>query len=315
MNDFSQNASREFPRYGVTRQMIEEWFPVLSNWKRWGDGDEMGALNLITPEKRSSAAALVKQGVTLSLSRDVIKERIGVSAPFVHTMVESGETPGAESAGDIFSVQYHGYTQTHLDALCHVFYGNLMYNGVAKSQVSSDGAKSMSVLTMKNGVFTRGLLVDVPRLLQKQYLTGSDAIYPEHLDSALKMCGEVVEAGDALIVRTGRWAREEAEGQWDIESDSAGLHASCLPWLRKHDIALLASDLASDLMPSQVQGVRLPIHLVTIAFLGVPIIDNCDLEKLSLYSSSQGRWRFLFVANPLAVPGGTGSPINPIAVY
>jgi kynurenine formamidase len=129
------------------------------------------------------------------------------------------------------------------------------------------------------------------------------------------MSGTEVTAGDALIVRTGRWAREQAEGRWDFEAGSAGLHASCLPWLREHDISVLISDLASDLMPSQVEGVRLPIHLVTIAALGVPIIDNCDLEELSRYADVQQRWEFLFVASPLAVPGGTGSPINPLAVY
>jgi hypothetical protein len=93
------------------------------------------------------------------------------------------------------------------------------------------------------------------------------------------------------------------------------LHASCLPWLKQHDIAVLASDLASDLLPSQVEGVRMPVHLLTIAALGVPIIDNCDLELLAPHAADQKRWDFLFIASPLAVPGGTGSPINPIALF
>jgi kynurenine formamidase len=135
------------------------------------------------------------------------------------------------------------------------------------------------------------------------------------MDTWLATTGVKIESGDALIVRTGRWAREASEGSWDIESGSAGLHASCLPWLRKHDIAVLASDLASDLMPSQVEGVRMPIHLVMIAALGVPIIDNCDLEALSDQASAYGKWEFFFLASPLAVPGGTGSPINPLAIF
>ena len=306
---------RSFPRTGANRSTIEKWFKSLSNWGRWGQEDELGALNLITAEKRVKAASLVRLGESLSLSRDAIKERVGVSAPFDHVMVESGETPGAESAGDIFSVQYHGFTQTHLDALCHIFHGDLMFNGVSKDTVSSAGAAKMSVLAMKDGVFTRGVLMDIPRALGRPYLAAGDAIYPEHLDTWLEKTDVRVESGDALIVRTGRWAREAKEGRWDIESGSAGLHASCLPWLKQHDVALLASDLASDLMPSQVEGVRLPIHLVTIAALGVPIIDNCDLERLSQYSAEQGRWEFLFVASPLAVPGGTGSPINPLALF
>jgi len=304
-----------FPRVGATRETIDQWFEVLSNWGRWGPDDELGALNLITPDKRCQAAALVRQGLPISLARNAIKEQVGVSAPFEHTMVESGETPGAESAGDIFSVQYHGYTQTHLDALCHMFYGNSMFNGVSRGQVSNRGAEKMSVLTMKDGIFTRGVLMDMPAVLGKPYLEASDAIYPEHLDSWLASSGLTIEPGDASIIRTGRWAREQAEGRWDIESGSAGLHASCLPWLRERDISVLVSDLASDLMPSRVEGVRLPIHLVTIAALGVPIIDNCDLEALSRHSLQQERWQFLFVVAPLAVPGGTGSPINPLAIY
>jgi kynurenine formamidase len=173
----------------------------------------------------------------------------------------------------------------------------------------------MSVIAMKNGIFTRGVLMDMPKVMAKPYLGASDAIYPEHLDRWMAMSRTEVNAGDALIIRTGRWAREQAEGRWDIEAGSAGLHASCLPWLRARDISVLASDLASDLMPSQVEGVRLPIHLVTIAAMGVPIIDNCDLEEVSLYATIQQKWEFLFLACPLAVPGGTGSPINPIAVY
>jgi kynurenine formamidase len=304
-----------FPRTGANRSTIEKYFQSIKNWNRWGADDELGALNLITSEKRARAATLVKRGESLSLSRDVVKERVGVSGPFDHVMVESGETPGAESAADIFSVQYHGFTQTHLDALCHIFYGDLMFNGVSKNAVSSKGAAKMSVLTMKNGIFTRGVLMDIARALGRPYLSAGDAIYPEHLDLWLEKTKMQIESGDALIVRTGRWAREEKEGRWDIESGSAGLHASCLPWLRQHDIAVLGSDLASDLMPSQIDDVRLPIHLVTIAGLGVPIIDNCDLERVSQYSAKQEKWEFLFIASPLAVPGGTGSPINPLALF
>jgi kynurenine formamidase len=304
-----------FPRNDAARQDIAELFESLSHWGRWGADDELGALNLITPQKRSAAAALVRQGVTVSLSREAIKERIGVSAPFEHTMIASGETPQAEGAADIFSVQFHGYTQTHLDALCHIFYGDAMFNGVSKYTVSPQGAAKMSVAVMKDGIVTRGILMDMPRVFGRDYLLSRDAIYPEHLDAWLAKTGTTVESGDALVVRTGRWLREATEGCWDIESGSAGLHATCLPWLRKHDIAVLVGDLASDLMPSPVAGVRMPIHLVTIASLGVPIIDNCDLEPLSRQSGLQQRWEFFFVASPLVVPGGTGSPINPIAIF
>jgi kynurenine formamidase len=315
MVDARNFSDSSFPRVGATRETIAEWFEALSNWGRWGKEDELGALNLITAEKRRAAAALVKSGISVSLARNVLKHRVGVSAPFEHTMIAWGDTPNAEGAADIFSVQFHGYTQTHLDALCHIFHGDRMFNGFSKRTVSQQGADKMSVVSMKDGIVTRGVLMDMPRALGRQYLGAGEAIYPEHLDNWLAATGMKMKSGDALIVRTGRWAREASEGSWDIESGSAGLHASCLPWLRKHDIAVLVSDLASDLMPSQVEGVRMPIHLITIAALGVPIVDNCDLEVLSEQASALGKWEFLFLASPLAVPGGTGSPINPIAIF
>lgn len=311
----ARKPSLEFPRSGADQETINHWFQALSNWDRWGAEDRLGALNLITNEKRAQAAGLVRSGTAISLARDAIKERVGVSAPFEHVMVESSETPGAESAGDVFSVQYHGYTQTHLDALCHIFHGEHMFNGLSKNKVTNQGAAELSVLEMKAGIFTRGVLMDVPRAMNLPYLTAKDAIYPEQLDSCLKQTNTHIERGDVIVIRTGRWAREEQEGHWDIEQGSAGLHASCLPWLKGHDVAVLASDLAADLLPSQVTGVRMPIHLITIAAMGVPIIDNCDPEPLAIHATQERRWDFLFVASPLAVPGATGSPINPLALF
>src|SRR6266446_2899254 len=131
------------PRDRASREVIAQEFEALSNWGRWGRDDELGALNLITPEKRRAAAILVREGITISLSHDAVEHRVGVSAPFQHTMIESSETPGAESAADIYSVQYHGYTQTHLDALCHVFHGDWLYNGFPKTKVTMRGAECL----------------------------------------------------------------------------------------------------------------------------------------------------------------------------
>jgi len=96
---------------------------------------------------------------------------------------------------------------------------------------------------------------------------------------------------------------------------SAGLHASCLPWLKKRDVAVVGSDLATDVMPSQVKGIVLPVHLVLIVGMGVPILDNLDLEAAAEVAAEQKRWEFLLTVAPLAVEGGTGSPVNPIAVF
>ena len=117
------------------------------------------------------------------------------------------------------------------------------------------------------------------------------------------------------MIRTGRWARLKAEGSWDIMKGSAGLHASCLPWLKERDVAIVGSDLALDVMPSRVEGVLLPVHMVLIVGMGTPILDVLDLEAVSEASNSRKRWEFLLTVSPLAVGGGTGSPLNPIATF
>ena len=148
-----------------------------------------------------------------------------------------------------------------------------------------------------------------------KYLKGDRAIYPEDIEAWQKKTGVAVGSGDAVIIRTGRWARWEAEGEWDIEKDSAGMHVSCMPWFREKDVALLGSDLAMDVMPSRVEGIRMPVHLVTIVAMGVPILDVCDLEAISEAAARRNRWDFLLTMAPLAVEGGTGSPINATATF
>jgi kynurenine formamidase len=233
-------------------------------------------------------------------------------------MIETGMMPEKKSAADIYSVQYHGFSVTHLDALCHVFYSDKMYNGFSKKEVTDKGAGKLSVINIKNGIFTRGVLMDLPRLFGVEYLKGRRAIYPEDLDAWEKKAGIKVQSGDVILIRTGRWARYKAEGEWDALKDSSGLDASCTPWLKKRDIAVLGSDLASDVMPSGVEGTEpdfLPVHLITIVAMGAPILDNCDLEALSEAAAARGRWTFLLTVGPLAVEGGTGSPVNPIATF
>jgi len=300
-------------RAKLTKADVDKMMQSLSNWGRWGKDDQLGALNLITPQKRKAAASLVKEGGSISLAHNVITEEVGVSKPFEHRMVETGQTPGAGSCADIYSVQYHGFTQTHLDALCHVFYKGQMYNGFSQQEATDKGAAKLSVIQMKNGIFTRGVLMDLPRLFGATYLEGARAIYPSDLEAWEKKTGVKIEAGDAVFIRTGRWARWHAQGHWDFERDSAGLHASCMPWFKQRDPALLGSDLALDVMPSGVEGVRLPVHLITIVALGIPILDDCDLEVLGEAAASRSRWDFLLTLAPLAVEGGTGAPINPTA--
>jgi kynurenine formamidase len=311
------SAGQDRPAGGkLTKADIDRMMTELSNWGRWGTDDQRGALNLITPTTRKEEAALVREGVTISLARRVIKEGLDDSPAFVHRMVAlPKEGQEIASAADEYSVRYHGFTQTHLDGLCHLIYKGKMYNGFSQKELSARGAGKLGVENIQTGIFTRGVLMDMPRHFSVRYLEGVRAIKPEDLEAWERKAGVRVGSGDAILIRTGRWTRREVEGPWPIMKGSAGLHASCLPWLRKRDVAAVGSDLALDVMPSGVEGFELPVHWVCGVALGTPILDNCDLERLSQEAAARKRWTFLLTVAPLAVEGGTGSPVNPLATY
>jgi kynurenine formamidase len=235
--------------------------------------------------------------------------------PFEHKMFSTGSTPGAGSATDLYSVQYHGFSITHMDSLCHFFWEGHMYNGYSQLEVTEKGAGKLAVLNFKNGIFTRGVVMDFPRLFGAPYLKGDRRIYPEDLDAWEKNTGAKIQSGDAVLIDTGRWARYAAEGEWNASKGSAGLDATCMPWIKARNVAVLGSDLAMDAMPSNIEGVSMPVHILTLVALGAPILDNLDLAAIAKAAAEKKRWTFLLTASPLPVEGGTGSPFNPIATF
>jgi kynurenine formamidase len=304
-------------KHKMTKADVERQVEELSNWGRWGKDDQLGALNLITPEKRVQAAQLVKKGISVSLARDVEKEAAPDNAsPFQHEMLQVGRGTTGPWASDKFSVDYHGFAHTHMDSLCHLFYKGKNYNGFSREKVGPKGAEVLSIRNVKRGIFTRGILFDIPKLRGERFLKPGTAIYPEDLDAWEKLAKVKVTSGDVVFIHTGRWARRDATGPWSVDKEgAAGLHASCAKWLKDRDIAGLGSDGASDVIPSGIDGVDFPVHLLTLHAMGVHIFDCCDLQELSQTADKLQQWEFLLTASPLAVPGGTGSPLNPIATY
>ena len=298
-------------RPAVTETQYEQWKTDLSNWGRWGEDDEIGALNLITPAKRLQAVALVEDGVTVSLAGDAdTVEAVDNPNPYEHTML------GISS--DRIAVSYHGIAHTHLDALAHVNADGVFYNGYQPdpADVVENGHGRNSIHNVKDGIVTRGVLIDIPRMRGVPYLEPGTPIYVEDLEEWERQTGIRVSSGDALFVRTGVWARRQVEGPWlrgrRPGGQSAGLHPSVIPWLKERDIALLGSDHPQYVAPSELPGA---VHDFALLYLGVHIFDNCDLEALSEAAAERGRWEFLLMAAPLPIQGGTGSPLNPIAVF
>ena len=295
--------------HNVTAEMVDRWMTELSNWGRWGDDDQLGALNLITPEKRIAAARLVQSGVSVSLAHNYsVDNSLGSPPPFDQE-ISTLDSPG-EYVMERISFSYHGGIHSHLDSLCHVLYQGKMYNGFSKEEIDAAGCHKLAITDVKQGIVTRGILMDIPRLRGVDYLPPGTPVYVEDLEAWEQQAGVRVGAGDVIFVRTGRWATPAGAGQ-----GAAGLHASVAPWLKARDVAMLGGDYANDVLPSGVDGNFLPIHQLTIVALGVRLFDNLDLEALAEEAARQNRWEFLLTAAPIPVEGGVGSPMNPIATF
>ena len=299
----------------VTAALVDEWTRELSNWGRWGQDDQLGTVNLITPENRRRALDLAREGITVSLSHNYITEEAeDAPLPFGHEML--GLDTSGPFRSDRYTVAYHGGTHSHMDSLCHMSHEGRMYNGfVRDDEVTAAGCQKLGIENFKQGVISRGILLDIPRLKELPYLEPGVPIYVEDLEAWEQQAGVRVESGDIVFVRTGRWARRADRGPWSIVGGAAGLHASVAPWLHARGVAILGSDAVNDVFPSGIEGASGPIHLLTIATMGMPLFDNLDLEAVAAEAVRQNRWEFLLVAAPLAVEGGTGSPLNPLAIF
>jgi kynurenine formamidase len=306
----SATADKAGNRSPANAEQFDQLFQQIKNWGRWGADDQLGAVNLITPAKRKAALKLAKDGVTVSLVHNPITEKSDDNAsPFEHTM-------NAGFTTDTYRVSYHGYSHSHLDALCHILYKDQTYNGYARAEVNTaKGCTKLSIDNLKQGVITRGVLIDIPRLKGVEYLEPGTAIYQEDVEAWEKMAKVKIAEGDAILLRTGRWARRAKVGPWAVGRNAAGFHASIVPWIKARGVAIVGSDAASEVTPTLVQGVNLPVHTLLITALGINILDNQDLERLAETAAKLKRWEFMITINPMPITGGTGSPLNTIATF
>ena len=305
-----QPAASQASRAPRNVEEFDVLFQQVKNWGRWGPDDQLGAANLITTSARKRAAALAKDGLTVSLAHNPLVEKAEDNAsPFEHTMNKGFTT-------DTYRVSYHGYAHSHIDALCHILYKDQTYNGYARAAVNTEkGCAKLGIENLKQGIVTRGNLLDIPRLKGVPYLEPGTAVYQEDVEAWEKRAGVKVGPGDAVLLRTGRWARRDQLGPWPVGRNAAGFHASITTWMKARGVAFVGSDAASEVVPTLVEGVNLPVHTLLITGLGINILDNQDLERLSETAARLRRWEFMLTINPVPVTGGTGSPLNPLAVF
>jgi kynurenine formamidase len=329
--------AEKYPR-NLTKEDIDKWMTELSNWGRWGKEDQAGTVNLITPAKRKQAAGLVKEGISVSLSLDADIAPKGSTeaenpqpapAPggrgrgnmprytWQHAMRSTGQNMRAPSgyAVDSITVSFHGNNTTHFDALSHFIFEGHIYNGFPAASITQWGAEKNDVMPFKDGLVTRGVLIDWPRFKGVPYMGDDEAIYPQDLDDWEKKTGVKIEAGDCVLLRTGRWKRVAEKGPLNLNMLAPGLYASCAKWLKERDISLLGSDAVQDVRPSRVENVNQPIHQLFLVAVGTPLFDNCDLEAAGEQAAMLRRHTFCMTVAPLRIPGATGSPFNPLAIF
>jgi kynurenine formamidase len=301
----------------ISDRQFDQWLEDISNWGRWGKADQLGTLNLITSDTRIAAAGLVKEGISVSLSLPLNTEAsVNNTLPFEHdlSIVNFG---GQSGAVDRYCVSYHGSAHTHVDGLPHVLHrGETLYNGYSRDILKPDGAKKLGIQNMKDGIVSRGVLVDMAWFSGVDYLEPGTAITVADLEAWEAKTGVTLQSGDILVLSTGRWVREQEKGPWSMmEGGAAGFHASVATWLKARDIAAVASDGGAEVIPSGMANRPTPLHELVLVGLGMPLMDNLDLRRASQQAQQLGRWTFLFVASPLNVVGGTGSPANPLALF
>lgn len=296
--------------------MSNELFEATKRWHRWGEDDDRGALNLLTPERVAKAAALALDGIPIPCGRPLATTpAVDNPNPGLHHMIHAGDfaakQKGFEWSGDFVGVAFHGNAVSHIDALCHVFVDGRMYNGAPASEVTSAGALRSSIEAAEGGIVGRGVLLDIPRLRGIDWLEPGDTITADELDAT----GVTVEPGDIVLVHIGRDRRRTAVGPWNTYVEGlAGLEPECARWLHEKDPSVLGSDGVCDVMPGTDPDWPIPIHMCALVGMGIHLLDNLRLDLLADACAKRGRWEFLFVVAPLQIPGGTGSPVNPIAI-
>jgi kynurenine formamidase len=303
-------APASSPRAPANAEEFDALFQQVKNWGRWGAEDQLGAANLVTADVRRRAVQLARQGLTVSLAHNPLIDKADDNAsPFEHTMNKGFTT-------DTYRVSYHGYAHSHIDALCHILYKDQTYNGYARDLVNTEkGCTRLGIDNLKQGIVTRGVLLDIPRLKGVPYLEPGTAVFQEDVEAWERKAGIRIGPGDAVLLRTGRWARREKMGPWPVGRSAAGFHASIASFMKARGVAFVGSDAASEVVPTMVEGVALPVHTLLITALGINILDNQDLERLSETAEKLKRWEFLLTINPVPVTGGTGSPLNTLAVF
>jgi kynurenine formamidase len=313
----------------VGKAAIAEAHKALSNWGRWGTKDQLGTLNHVTAEDIAAAARLVRKGKVFALG--IPLDRNGPQNGLfggrwnpIHTMLATGtdavagrqdETPNIRYADDAINMPVQG--ATHWDALGHVFYQDKMYNGYDARLVDSNGLAALGIEHARNRMVGRGVLLDVARFKQVEYLEDGYGISNDELDACAKAQNVEIRRGDFVIIRTGQMERCVKEGQWGgyAGGDAPGVKFENCYWCHEKQIAAICSDTwGVEVRPNETSEANQPWHWVVIPAMGLTMGEIFFVKELAEDCAADEIYEFFFTAPPLVITGGTGSPINPQAI-
>jgi kynurenine formamidase len=315
-----------WPATSISLDEFEALFEAVRNWGRWGPDDQLGTLNYITPETVRRAAGLVRTGRRASMQVP-INTVAGPDNPnpAIH-FVSQGHDIDVGSVGlrfglDFLGMTCHGDSHTHVDALCHVSYKGQTYNGgVATEVLTSKGGTTLGVDGYSDGVVGRGVLLDIARHRGVPWLEPGEIVTRAELEACERAAGVELGEGDILVFRTGHHRRRASVGPRNNDyppagEGRAGLHVDTIPWMHERRIAAFLPDYDGEVVPSTVDGMLYPIHVLQIVAMGMLTSDLLDLEAVAALAEAESRWEFMVVGLPLRLTGGTGSPWNPIAIF
>ncbi len=303
-----------------------------NNWGRWGEDDQRGTQNLIGPEQRVAAAQLVKTGKIFALGLPLTPDApVWPPRPApqrLATMTGSdavvgspanAPAPGFQWGDDILTVATHG--STHWDGLGHAMCEDSLYNGFWAGNVTAlAGCGVLGIEQQRDCFVGRGVLVDVARHQGVEACPPRQVITPQMLDDALAAEGIELRSGDILLVRTGHlarwWTRPADQTPMNYFVNSPGISRDAAPWLHEHGISALAADTigVEPLIPEDSDERVFPLHVACLVDQGLTLGELWVLDDLAADCAADGAYEFLLAAQPLNLPGGMGSPINPIAL-
>jgi kynurenine formamidase len=285
-----------------------------------GSADRRGALNNISSTEVVAAASGVWRGRAVSLAAPMESEvALDNPDPVVHQMthagIRSGPASGLSFAMDRVTLNIHGNADSHIDALCHVIFDGILYNGLSPGAVTAAGTTELSIEVAGSGIVGRGVLLDIPRVRGVPWLEPGDHVTADDLIAAEAAQEVRIEPGDLLFVRVGHRTRRRTLGPWDAAKARAGLHPTALELLAERRIGALGSDGNNDTAPSAAEDVDFPVHVLAVNAMGLHLMDWLQFDDLVAMCEELNRWSFLCVVAPLRLRAATGSPVNPIAIF